>query len=95
MTNPCDKCKRKPNCPERCYPKLDYERAVRKRRTKCNRLTVRRFYGGSGGITNAEAIVILRKHDPWPLWSVEAHDAIDMEILALEKLEKLEEVEGK
>lgn len=34
---------------------------------------------------NAEAIEILRKHDPWPLWSAEAHDAIDMAISALEK----------
>lgn len=23
--NPCDNCKKKPNCPERCFPKMDYE----------------------------------------------------------------------
>lgn len=34
---------------------------------------------------NKEAIEILRKHDSWPLWSVEAHDALDMAISALEK----------
>lgn len=34
MTNPCDKCKRKPHCPERCYPRADYERALKKRRRR-------------------------------------------------------------
>ncbi len=32
IANPCDKCKKKPNCPEVCYPKKDYERAMRKGR---------------------------------------------------------------
>ena len=32
MECPCDKCKKKPNCPERCYPKLDYLRHLRKKR---------------------------------------------------------------
>lgn len=36
---------------------------------------------------NKEAIEILRKHDSWPLWSVEAHAAIDMAISALRKQE--------
>ena len=43
-------------------------------------------------MTNAEAIVILKKRDPWPLWDVEAHDAIDMSSLiiydAISALEK-------
>lgn len=25
MTNPCDKCKRKPNCPKVCYPRKEYK----------------------------------------------------------------------
>ena len=29
MTNPCDKCKRI-NCPEVCYPKRDYLKALQK-----------------------------------------------------------------
>lgn len=36
-------------------------------------------------MTLQEAIETLRKHDTWPLWSVEAHNAIDMAISALEK----------
>lgn len=31
MTNPCEKCKKKPNCPRVCYPRRDYERAIRKK----------------------------------------------------------------
>ena len=31
MTNPCTKCKRKPNCPAVCYPKKDYDKAKKKR----------------------------------------------------------------
>lgn len=32
--NPCQNCKRKTNCPSVCYPKRDYERAVKKERRK-------------------------------------------------------------
>jgi len=28
--SPCENCKRKPNCPERCRPKEDWNRHVRK-----------------------------------------------------------------
>ena len=28
--NPCVGCKRKGNCPEKCYPKADYERHMAK-----------------------------------------------------------------
>lgn len=28
--NPCDNCKKKPNCPKVCYPKRDYLRALKK-----------------------------------------------------------------
>ena len=31
MTNPCTNCKRKPNCPRVCYPRRDYERALKKK----------------------------------------------------------------
>ena len=31
MINPCENCKRKPNCPDVCYPKKDYKRALKKR----------------------------------------------------------------
>lgn len=34
--NPCDNCKKKPNCPERCFPKMDYERGQKKRRRNGN-----------------------------------------------------------
>ena len=34
MENPCKKCKRKPNCPDVCYPKKDYKRAMKKRARK-------------------------------------------------------------
>lgn len=30
MTDPCERCKRA-SCPERCFPKLDYMRGMRKR----------------------------------------------------------------
>lgn len=30
MTDPCERCKR-PSCPERCFPKIDYMRGMRKR----------------------------------------------------------------
>ncbi len=30
--NPCDNCKKKPSCTERCFPKMDYERGQKKRR---------------------------------------------------------------
>lgn len=30
MTDPCTKCKKKPNCPKKCYPKIDYLRALKK-----------------------------------------------------------------
>ena len=36
-------------------------------------------------MTNKEAIEILRRHASWPLWSLEAHKALDMAIAALEK----------
>lgn len=32
--NPCENCKRKPNCPEPCYPKRDWERRERKKLRK-------------------------------------------------------------
>lgn len=31
MTNPCEKCKRL-TCPEHCWPRQDYLRALQKRR---------------------------------------------------------------
>lgn len=34
--NPCDNCKKKPNCPERCFPKMDYERGQKKRKRAVN-----------------------------------------------------------
>lgn len=34
MNNPCDKCRKKPDCPERCFPKADYERGLKKQRRK-------------------------------------------------------------
>lgn len=34
MVNPCAKCKRKPNCPSICYPKKDYERAMKKKKRR-------------------------------------------------------------
>ena len=34
MINPCENCKRKPNCPDVCYPKKDYKRAIKKRARK-------------------------------------------------------------
>lgn len=40
MTNPCLNCKRKPNCPAVCYPKKDYDKALKKaevRRKRENR----------------------------------------------------------
>lgn len=36
MHNPCEHCKRKPNCPPVCYPKRDYSRAVAKRKVNKN-----------------------------------------------------------
>lgn len=30
MTNPCENCKKKPNCPRVCYPRRDYERSKKK-----------------------------------------------------------------
>lgn len=30
--SPCEACKRKPDCPARCYPKLDFEKRHRKER---------------------------------------------------------------
>lgn len=29
MTDPCERCKRA-RCPERCFPKIDYKRGLRK-----------------------------------------------------------------
>lgn len=42
MECPCDKCKKKPNCPDRCYPKMDYLRHLRKvpRQTQKQKWTV-------------------------------------------------------
>lgn len=34
MTNPCDKCKKKGNCPAVCYPRRDYERGLQKKQKK-------------------------------------------------------------
>ena len=35
MQNPCKKCKKSSNCPSRCFPKKDYDKAISKRkRTK-------------------------------------------------------------
>lgn len=31
MQNPCDKCKKKDDCKARCFPKKDYDRAMKKR----------------------------------------------------------------
>ena len=41
--NPCDNCKKKPNCLERCFPKMDYERGKGKEggTESMNRLTDR------------------------------------------------------
>ena len=39
MTNPCEKCKKKGNCPAVCYPLQDYLRGLKKRQRKggaCN-----------------------------------------------------------
>lgn len=36
IRNPCKGCGRKPNCPEPCFPKRDYEKAIRKRRKRGN-----------------------------------------------------------
>ena len=52
--NPCDNCKKKPNCPERCFPKMDYERGKKKRRRngkheKINRQNPRGRGEGAGG----------------------------------------------
>lgn len=30
--HPCEGCKRKPNCPRPCYPKLDWERGRERRK---------------------------------------------------------------
>lgn len=37
MNNPCNKCRKKPDCPERCFPKIDYKRALQKERRKKKR----------------------------------------------------------
>ncbi len=37
IQNPCDKCKKKGNCPRRCYPRMDYERARKRRKKRENR----------------------------------------------------------
>lgn len=31
MNNPCENCKKNPNCPRVCYPQRDYERSIRKK----------------------------------------------------------------
>lgn len=31
IPSPCERCKRKPNCPRVCYPKRDWERGQRRR----------------------------------------------------------------
>ena len=31
MKNPCENCKRKPNCPKVCFPLRDYNRALYKK----------------------------------------------------------------
>lgn len=31
MKNPCKNCKRKPNCPQPCFPLRDYNRALNKK----------------------------------------------------------------
>lgn len=37
MKNPCENCKRKPNCPQPCFPLRDYNRALNKKgRNKTN-----------------------------------------------------------
>lgn len=37
MQNPCENCKRKNNCPTLCYPRKDYNRALKKAEVKRNR----------------------------------------------------------
>ena len=34
IKSPCEKCKKKPNCPKVCLPKRDYLRALKKRGAK-------------------------------------------------------------
>lgn len=34
MNNPCAKCKRKPRCPEPCYPRRDYIRSLKYKKQK-------------------------------------------------------------
>lgn len=43
--HPCVKCKNKGKCPERCFPKLDYERHV----DKINRRVMKNARMGMGG----------------------------------------------
>lgn len=57
--NPCDNCKKKPNCPEQCFPKMDYERGQKKRwrngkHEKINRQNPRGSGEGAGGMNNDE-----------------------------------------
>lgn len=36
--HPCDGCKRFPNCPQPCFPKIDYMRHVKRKRKKRARM---------------------------------------------------------
>lgn len=34
MMSPCENCKKKGKCPRKCYPKMDYERSLKKKGRK-------------------------------------------------------------
>ena len=37
MQNPCELCKKKDRCESKCFPKKDYDRAIRKKRKRKNK----------------------------------------------------------
>ena len=39
LKDPCEKCRKKGSCPPKCYPLLDYRRAVAKRNKQQNHET--------------------------------------------------------
>lgn len=40
IQNPCESCKKKGSCPRRCYPRMDYERAVKRRKKQIEEMAI-------------------------------------------------------